>query len=79
MTVAALGLIPDETIFSPLSLTLTLHALLPHSFFFKNDLGNSVSVSEQSLDQAKSQMGFRQTLRREGQLPHPRHVGLCQA
>ena len=69
----------DETIFNPLSLTLTLHALLPHSFFFKNDLGNSVSVSEQSIDQAQSQMGFRQTLRRERQLPHPRHVGLCQA
>ena len=78
----------DGSIFSPLTLTLTLlctlltlHALLSDSFIFKNELGLGVSVSVHSLDQAQSQMGLflDKYFAGKGQLPHPRHVGQCQA
>ena len=86
MAVATLVL--DGSIFSPLTLILTLlctrltlHAPLSNSFFFKNELGYSVSLSVYSLDQAQSQMGLFLVKHSAGkeQLPHPHHVGLCQA
>ena len=81
MAVAALVL--DGSIFSPLTLIqtllctlLTLHAPLPDSFFFKNELGYSVSLSVNSLDQAQSQMGLFLDKHSAGkeQLLHPHHA-----